>query len=428
MTQRPETPSCCNEFADLDSAPGLSRRSLLRGLIGTGALATTTTAFGGAFMSTSYAATSSAPAVLVVLSMRGAVDGMSLVVPHGDPVYYLARTRIGIPAAKLIAKDAFFGLHPHLAPLLPWWDAGSMAAVHATGLPAPNRSHFAAIEAVEDAVPGSSERVGWLNRLIGRDATTSPLQAIQFGESVLPTALTGPEPAVAVNRVDTMKLAGADRWDTYGRRPRSMNTMWSNAAGPLGVGARSAITALADFAPVHATSATPANGAVYPEGDLGDSLASAARTIRGDVGAEVITIDSGNWDHHSDLGTLAWGQMQRMTTEFAQAVAAFLTDLGPLAAKVTLVTLSEFGRRTVDNANYGLDHGYGNVMLLFGAGVRGGYHGRWPGLLNVPDNDLQVTTDYRSVLSEIVVNRLGASSAQVFPGFQPAAVGVVRGI
>ena len=143
------TSSCCDEFAALDG--GLTRRGLFRGLAGATAAVTTTTAIGGAFMSTSYAATPSAPAVLVVLSMRGAVDGMSLVVPHADPVYYAARPRIAVPSSKLLAKDAFFGLHPDLAPLLPWWNAGSMAAVHATGLPAPNRSHFAAIEAVEDA-------------------------------------------------------------------------------------------------------------------------------------------------------------------------------------------------------------------------------------------------------------------------------------
>jgi uncharacterized protein (DUF1501 family) len=176
---------------------------------------------------------------------------------------------------------------------------------------------------------------------------------------------------------------------------------------------------------VRATPAAPANGAVYPRGDFGESLASAARTIRGDVGAEVIAIDYGSWDHHVDLGTLEWGQMQRMTKELALGIAAFFTDLGPLASKVTLVTLSEFGRRTKENANHGLDHGYGNVMMLFGAGVKGGYYGRWPGLTNDTNGDLRVTTDYRSVLSEVAVRRMGASSAQVFPGFQPESVGVV---
>lgn len=412
-------PAGCPEFSRL------SRRGLLRGAVATGAGLSVASTFGTAFMETSYAATRSAPAVLVVLSMRGAVDGMSLVVPHGDPVYYAARPRIAVPAERLLAKDGFFGLHPNLAPLLPLWDAGKMATVHATGLPAPNRSHFAAIEEVEDADPGSAARVGWLNRLIGRDTYANPLQAVQFGQSVTPVALAGPRASVAVDTIADMKLAGADKWDTAGRRPRSMKTMWADAPGPLGAGARAAMQAIDDFAPVKAVAATPANGATYPRGDFGRAMAAAARTIRGDVGAEVIAVDYGSWDHHADLGPLGWGQMQRMTTEFANGLAAFFTDLGPLAQKVTLVTLSEFGRRTKENANYGLDHGYGTAMMLFGAGVKGGYHGHWPGLTNTTNADLLVTTDYRSVLAEVAVKRMGASSAQVFPGFQPEPVGAL---
>ncbi len=415
----PAEPCGCPEFSRV------SRRGLLRGALAAGAGLSTATAFGTAFVETSYAATRSAPAVLVVLSMRGAVDGMSLVVPHGDPVYATARPGIAVPSAQLLAKDGFFGLHPNLAPLLPLWNGGRMAAVHATGLPAPNRSHFSAMEEVEDAAPGSTTRTGWLNRLIGRDTYTSPLQAVQLGSANPPTSLSGPQQSVAIERIADMRLSGADKWDPEGRRPRSMRTTWASASGPLGAGARAAMAAIADFAPVKATSTTPANGASYPDGDFGRAMAATARTIRGDVGAEVITVDFGSWDHHVDLGTLEWGAMQRMTSELADVLAAFFTDLGALADKVTVVALSEFGRRVKQNANYGLDHGWGNVMLLLGAGVKGGYHGTWPGLVNDVNADLTVTTDYRSVLAEVVVKRMDASSATVFPGFTPEAVGVM---
>lgn len=416
-----EPTSDCDECTRLS----LSRRGLLRASVLAGGAAAGTAAFGDAFVRTAYAATASAPAVLVVLSMRGAVDGMSLVVPHGDPVYARARPNIAVPTTSLLVPDPQFGLHPELAPLVPLWADGRMAAVHATGLPVPNRSHFSAIAEVEDAAPGSATRTGWLNRLIGQDDVTTPLQAIQVGDGVPPASMAGPQATVAIETIADMRLAGADKWDTEGRRPLSMRTMWANAAGPLGTGARAAMRAIDEFGPVRATSTTPANGATYPQGDLGDALAAVARVIRGDVGAEVITVDHGSWDHHSDLGTLQWGRMKEMTAELAQALAAFFTDLGPLGSKVTLVTLSEFGRRTVENANYGLDHGYGNVMLLLGAGVSGGYHGRWPGLTDDPDGDLLVTTDYRSVLAEVVTKRLGASSAAVFPGFTPETVGAI---
>jgi uncharacterized protein (DUF1501 family) len=132
---------------------------------------------------------------------------------------------------------------------------------------------------------------------------------------------------------------------------------------------------------------------------------------------------------HSDLGTVDGGWLKNNARDLARSIAAFFGDLGDQAAKVTLVTISEFGRRTVENASQGLDHGYGNVMFVAGAGVRGGrYYGRWQGLTNDLDSDVMVTTDYRSVLSEVVRTRFGASTASVFPGFSAESVGVMTSL
>jgi uncharacterized protein (DUF1501 family) len=153
--------------------------------------------------------------------------------------------------------------------------------------------------------------------------------------------------------------------------------------------------------------------------------------IRADVGAEVITVDHGTWDMHAGVGTLEHGSMRVMVSEFARAVAAFFTDLGDLGTNVTLVTVSEFGRRVAENASHGLDHGYGNVMLVAGAGVRGGrYYGQWPGLgeKSLIDGDLAVTRDYRSVFGEILRARFDADLSKVFPGFQPEKIGVMQGV
>jgi uncharacterized protein (DUF1501 family) len=403
----------CTEYA------GLSRRGLFRGAAVVGA---STAFFGTTFMQTSYAATRSAPSVLVVLSLRGAADGLSLVVPHADPAYYSARPRLAIAKSQLLVADGFFGLHPALQPLVPLWNAGKMAAIHATGTAVASRSHFAAMEEVEDADPGSSARVGWLNRLIGRDTYRNPLQAVQIGEIPI-TAVYGPEPTFTVSSIDDAQIAGHDQWDTTNGRPRSLHTLWDAAPGPLGKGARSALTAVDDFAPVRATAATPANGASYPQDELGEALASAARTIKGDIGADVIAVDHGGWDMHTNLGDLSWGAMRQNAASLAGGLAAFFTDLGALADKVTVVTISEFGRRVKENASWGLDHGHGNVMFALGAGVKGGYYGTWPALQNTLDADLSVTTDYRSVLSEIVTRRFDVSTATVFPGFAPESIG-----
>lgn len=411
---------CCNELS------GISRRGLLRGGVAAAGVGMASSLFGGTFLQATYGATRKAGNVLVLLSLRGAADGLSLVVPHADPAYYAARPRIAVPRSVLLAQDATFGLHPRLAPLLPMWEAGKIAAVHATGLAMPNRSHFAAMEELEDADPGSSARVGWINRLIGQDDYTHPLQAIGMGMSVPITALYGPQRTVSASSIDALSLSGDDQWDTAGRRRRSMATMWAGASGASGTGARSALATISDFAPVRNSSKTAANGAAYPGDDLGQALQAAARIIKANVGSDVIAVDhDGGWDMHTDLGTLEWGRMIDATNQLATSLAAFFTDLGALGDKVTVVTISEFGRRVKENANYGLDHGHGNVMFLLGAGVKGGYYGSMPALTNSLDADLPVTTDYRSVLSEVVTQRLGASSAAVFPGFAPETIGAV---
>jgi uncharacterized protein (DUF1501 family) len=415
-TSSARTPEpCCGEFARF------SRRGLFAGA----ALAGATTVVGSAVVRASAATTTPARAVLVVLSMRGACDGLSLVVPHADPVYYQARPHIAVPADQLLVKNGAFGLHPQLDPLLPLWNAGRLATVHAAGLPAPNRSHFAAMEEVEDANPGSGVREGWLNRLIGTDTDDSPLQAFNLAQGVPPASLYGEESYVSAGSVDEMTIPGDDEWDPDGRRLRSLHRLWDASTTPMGKAMRSTFRAVADFDPVRQTGTAPRNGAVYPDNDLGKAMHEVARIVRGNVGVEVVTVDQGDWDHHTDLGTPASGRLARNAAAFAGAVAAFFQDLGSLADNVTLVTISEFGRRVKENANRGLDHGYGNVMFLAGAGVKGGYYGTMPDLRDETDADVTVTTDYRSVLTEVVSNRFGVSTADVFPSFNPQPVGAM---
>ena len=415
----PMTPSrpddaCCAEFA------GLNRRSLLRGAL---ALGGTTFLVGSATVSASPASARSASSVLVVLSLRGGADGLSLVVPHGDPGYYQARPTIAVPKAQVLLADSMFGLHPHLAPLTNLWTGGRLAAVHATGLSVANRSHFSAMEEVEEAHPGSSKRIGWLNRLVGTHATGSPLQGVGITGGPPPTELSGPVSLMTVGSLDDATIAGDDQWDTdpAGKRRRSLHTLWDHDHSPMGTAVRSTMRATRDLGPAIAAAD---NSATYGGSGLGRALAAAARIIRGDVGVEVLTVDQGDWDMHVDLGDLTNGQMRTNAHDLATSVAAFFGDLGSQASKVTLVTISEFGRRVVENGNRGLDHGWGNVMLVAGQGVKGGYYAKnWKPLADDLESDLHVTTDYRHVLAEIVSARFtGRPPAKVFPGlgsYQP---------
>ena len=386
------------------------------------ALAGASTMVGGAVVTASPAMAASARSVLVVVSLRGGSDGLNMVVPHADADYYRARPNLAVPADRLLLKDGLFGLHPAMSALVPLWQAGKVATVHAAGLPVANRSHFDAIEEIEDADPGSRARVGWLNRLIGTTPGTAPLQGFSAGSGMIPTSLYGPHPTMAAGRVEDVGLPGRDE---EGRREASVKELWAGNRTSLGKSMSATFSAIASFGAVENTDD---NSEVYPGNDLGRALSTAARIIRGDVGVEVITVDQGDWDMHSGAGGPDGGWMYSNVEQFAESIAAFLGDLGTQAPKVTLVTLSEFGRRVQENDNYGTDHGYGNVMFVAGAGVRGGYHGRWPGLGNSYDSDLTVTTDYRQVLADVVQVRFGASIPRVFPGLKRKSTGVMIGL
>ncbi len=411
----------CEEFA---RAEGVSRRRVLQGLVGAGALGVAHATFGGVFRQAVFGAETDNN-VVVVLSLRGGVDGMSVVVPYGDPAYLGLRGSIAVPEGSLLQKDTLFGLHPDLAPLEQQWIDGRMAAVHATGLRVPNRSHFSAMEEVEDADPGSDIRRGWINRAIGLDTDAFPAEAVQFGTSIVPTSLTGPAPVIAAQSMKELVLAGANpQWDDatwQGRRRTQLETIWSHAGGALGVSARDALSTVDELAPYARATYTPHNGAVYPTDwrarDLADALANTAQLIRANVGTEVVAIDYGSWDMHTGIGNLQWGDMQSMLKGFASALAAFLKDVSDLGNRVTVVTISEFGRRAQVNGGGGLDHGWGNMMLLFGGGVKKGYYGSWPTLAadKLVDGDLKVTTDYRNVLGEVVEKRLNRAPTSVFP-------------
>jgi uncharacterized protein (DUF1501 family) len=426
MTDHVSSPddACCRDF----SRSRLSRRSLLQGAAAVGGGMAVTQMFGDAMMQATFAGTPGGN-TLVVISLRGGIDGLGLVVPHGDPGYYKARPTTAVAANTLLCADTMFGLHPAMAPLVPLWNSKELAAIQATGLAVPNRSHFSAIEEVEDAAPGSAARSGWINRMIGLGPANGTLDAVQLGMNFPTTALVGPHSTLATQDLDGLLVPGLDGRTT--QRYGSLQTAWASATGPLASGAREAVAiskgpgqklkAMADSATAYPTvwNATP----------FAEPLRNAAKLIRANIGTDVIAIDAGNWDLHTNYGTIQWGTMQSNISGFAQALAAFMTDLGSLRSRVTVVTISEFGRRVAENGSQGFDHGWGNMMLVAGAGVKGGrYYGSWPGLDtgSVSDGDLKVTTDYRNVLGEIVARRFPDRSVPaLFPDLAIAPVGMM---
>ena len=403
---------CCTDYL---RAASVSRRRFLGGMAAAGATGVVTSVFGDAVRQASYAATTGGN-VLVVLSLRGGVDGLGVVVPHGDPAYATARKGLALSPNPLTAKDAMFGLHPRLAPLQWLWDAGEMAAVHAVGMEVPNRSHFAAMELVEDADPTSSVRRGWVNRMIGLDTDVSAIEAVHMGDSIPPAMIGGPAPSMATNGLRDVGLVGAD--DGYGSRRRAqLNTMWGEQKGPLGTGLRSALEAVNTLSGIGKYTPSVPYPTSWPATDLSNALKDTAALIKADVGTEVVSVDFGSWDMHEGYGELSWGRMQTMLGAFAAATSAFMQDLGPLRSKVTLVTISEFGRRVQANQSNGTDHGTASALFAVGAGVKGGLYGQMPSLGALDrSGNLVATVDFRSVYATVLDGWLGADSKQLLGG------------
>ena len=412
---------CCPE------ARALSRRGFLKGLgVAAGAVAVSPLVSTRTTYSAGYSGD-----VIVVVSLRGGVDGLSLVAPVGDPDYARLRPTLAVPTALGIPTgDRMFALHPGLAPLKPLWDAGTLGAVHAVGSPDGSRSHFAATEELERAAPGTSVRTGWLDRVLGISGSGAVFQAAQLGSGTPKPLLAGPSPEFAAKQLKRFNLAGSD-W-VGPRLTTALAALHTGVDSPAVPAARLTLDAITTAAAITAADVTPRNGASYPDTDLGRALADVARLVRAGQGLQAACVDLGDWDMHSDLGRAGTGWMARQAGQLAAALAAFATDLGPDLGRVSVVTLSEFGRRAAENGSGGVDHGFGNAVLLMGGGVVGGtVHGRWPGLsaAALDHGDIAGTTDFRSVIGELLVRRAGlpqSGLSSVFPGFSPQFLGLAR--
>jgi uncharacterized protein (DUF1501 family) len=408
----------------------ISRRVFLKD----GGLALVSLGFAPAFLARTVAAADAKRRVLITIFQRGAVDGLNMIVPFGERDYYSSRPSIAIArpgsgADAAVDLDGFFGLHPRLAPLKPLYDARQLAVVHACGSPDSTRSHFDAQDYMATATPGvKSTRDGWLNRYLHakEHERATPFRAVAVAQA-LPRTLQGLAPALAIGQIDRFGIRGGDA----GMAEASFETEYAAAANTLmrntGREAFNAIKMLKDTDP---SRYQPANGAEYPRSAFGEALKQIAQLIKADVGLEVAYAESGNWDHHANEGG-ATGTLANRLDDLGRGLAALNRDLGDRMQDVVVMTMSEFGRAVAENGSRGTDHGHGNAMMVMGGGVRGGkVYGRWPGLAReqrYDGRDLEVTTDFRSVFSEVVRGHLGlVDTRPVFPGFtSPQQVGLL---
>jgi len=363
--------------------------------------------------------------ILVAIFQRGAVDGLNMVVPFGEPRYYEMRPSIGIPKPDGTPQTAldlngFFGLHPSLAPLKPLYDSGHLAIVDAVGSPDPTRSHFDAQDYMESGTPGLKATTdGWMNRALPKaTGPVSPVRAVSLGAN-LARSIRGRNDAVAISNLNDFQIRDQHSADGF-------ESMYEGTLDTMlhGTG-KETFQAIKMMQAIQKQSYTPANGAKYPGGGFGNSLQQIARLIKADVGLEVAFADIGGWDTHVNevAAQPSTGQLANNLSQFAQSLAAFYLDLGDRMADVAVVSMSEFGRTARENGNRGTDHGHANVMFVMGGDVQGGkVYGEWPGLAEeqlYEGRDLALTTDFRDVLGELVSRHLGNPNLKaVFPGYE----------
>jgi uncharacterized protein (DUF1501 family) len=381
-----------------------------------------------------FAASTTLPAgrdILVCIFQRGAADGLNALVPYGDPNYYSQRSGIAVPAPGstdgAIALDGFYGLHPALAALKPIYDAGDLALVHATGVPHGSRSHFAAQGLVERGVQDKAgPATGWLGRhlALGVPASDSAFRVVSISGNV-PVSLLGADDPLAISNLAEF---GFDQDIIDSGYPAVLAELFRSPV-PFSGPAQAALAAMDELQAADLSAITPANGAVYPDTDLGNKLKQVGQLIRSTLPVEVICLDSDGWDHHESLPTY----IQLSLAELAGALSAFYTDMGTQMQRITVLVHTEFGRRVAQNASNGTDHGTGSLAYLLGGGVNGGQVvSDWPGLAT-PDlalgEDLRITTDLRTVLAEMLTSRLGGTDLDtVFPGFSgPTSANVFLG-
>jgi uncharacterized protein (DUF1501 family) len=383
--------------------------------------------------------------ILVNVFLRGGCDALNLVPPvAGDDrgYYEAARSELQIPASGpdgALTLDGHLGLHPVAGAIHALYQDGVLAIVRAAGMHEDTRSHFDAQAYMELGTPGStSSTTGWITRHL-QSATNLPdeimMPVLAMG-NMQPACLRGNWDAVAMRSTGSFNLdTGPWRWrdaQRYAlRQLYSDGPTWLHQAGVQALNA-------VDIIEVNDPGTyQPSNGAVYPSGSFGDQLKVIAQMIKLRLGLCVATIDMGGWDTHRSQGTGATGTFANLVGNLSQGLAALYTDLDGsgddnYTQRLMVVVMSEFGRRLRENDDVGTDHGHGGVMLVLGGSVNGGLFGDWPGLHHdqlYDGADLDVTTDYRRVLCEILIRRLGNPYlGTIFPGFTDyVPLGVVQG-
>lgn len=377
--------------------------------------------------------------ILVCIFQRGAMDGLMAVTPFTDTYLKAARPTLFMSAAKesssnpLIDLDGHFGLHPAMKSFEPLFREKRLAIVHAVGSPNNTRSHFDAQDYMEAGTPfNKGTASGWLNRavgLLGHEAAT-PFQAVSITSS-LPRSFYGDNPAVAISNLQDFAIQMRGNPMATNIASKSFEDLYDQTSSSLlNKTGKESFDAVKMLQKADTKNYKPANGVVYPVSGLGNSLKQMAQLIKMDVGLEVAFTECGGWDTHYNQG-VDTGIFARNVNDLSDCITAFWKDIEAYQDDVDVMTMTEFGRTVKQNGTGGTDHGRGSCMFILGNDVNGGkVHGNLPILSqeNLEDGrDVPVTTDFRSVFSEVADKHLKLNNDKLlFPEWDGKKIGVMN--
>ncbi|WFR97051.1 DUF1501 domain-containing protein [Rhizobium tumorigenes] len=341
----------------------------------------------------------------VTIVLRGAMDGLDLVQPYGEPAFAGLRPDIAIrPDQGLLDLDGFFGLHPAAAGLMPMWKARELAFVHAVSTPYRNaRSHFDGQDMLESGGDHvAEEKTGWLNRALAVIPRSTARKAIDINTST-ELILSGPNVADVWASDSTL--------GTGGDEVQFLKRLYANDpafAKAMEEATRADQSAEMGMPP----------GAKRGE-QIADIAGLAAKMLRGDY--RIASFSINGWDTHVQQA----GQFKKAAGDLTQAIVTLKDTMGPDVWKTTVVlAMTEFGRTVRQNGSGGTDHGTGGCCLLAGGAIEGGkVLGKWPGIGDqqlLDDRDLMPTADVREVAAAMLYKQFdvppGDLNAKIFHG------------
>jgi uncharacterized protein (DUF1501 family) len=357
-----------------------------------------------------------AESVLVLVQLGGGNDGLSMLVPYADDAYARSRAATRIESERVLRLDDRAGLHPNLPGLKARFDAGELAVVPGCGYPRPNRSHFKSMEIWQAADHrGRAAGAGWIGRLCDVAFREShPARLVHVGGTT-PFSLYSARHGTASFVVPEgyRWVENEDSLASYDDAVGGASTKNDRLAFLRGVltDARESSRA------VRAAAASYRPTVRYPEDAFAYDLRAAAAVIHGGLGTRVVSTTLTGFDTHSGQRATHDELMRRLDI----GLSAFLADLSSssIGKNTVVLAFSEFGRRVAENGSRGTDHGTAGPMLVAGARVKGGLHGKHPSLTELDAGDLVHTTDFRSVYGAAIEGCFGVRASDVLGAEYP---------